>query len=171
MCAADARPDDREVKQSTMSKPRATMRSGFLTHTVEARNKGYAQEAQAAFDAALLCRRRHEFLIRKDARVQDSGRDDETRFAPRCLLDLRVLDADRCLDAPLHRGSRFCAGTPFAGLVRRTDELALHLQPDRQSFQCALERCFCIGLTGKMPVGEVPQLLLPPVLSFLAPFV
>ena len=87
------------------------MRSGFLTNTEEARNKGYAQEAKAAFDAALLFIRSHYFLIREDAPVHDIGSDDEARFAPRFLLDLWLLDRNRRLDVPLHRGSRFFAWT------------------------------------------------------------
>jgi hypothetical protein len=111
------------------------MRSGFLTKTEEARTRGSAQEAEAALDAALLFIRGHECLIREDARVQDIGRDDEARVAPHFLLELRLLDADRCLDVPLHGGSRICAGTPTTRVMLSTDALALHLQPDRQSFQ------------------------------------
>src|SRR6266702_9000107 len=105
-------------------KTSATMRSGLLTHTQEARNNGYAQETKATSDAALLFIRRHEFLIRMDAPVEHIGREDEAGFAPRFLLDLRLLDADRCLDVPLHRGSRIFAETSFARVMLRTDQLA-----------------------------------------------
>jgi hypothetical protein len=44
-----------------MINPSATMRSGFLTNTEEARNKGYAQEAKTAFDGALHFIGGHEF--------------------------------------------------------------------------------------------------------------
>ena len=71
----------------------------------------------------MLFLRGHEFLIRKDALVQDIGRDDETRFAPRFLLDLRLLDADRCLDVPLQGGSRIFAGTSFARVMVLPAEL------------------------------------------------
>jgi hypothetical protein len=67
------------------------------------------QEAKAAFDAALPFIRAHEFLIRKDGWVQDIGGDDEARFAPRFLLDLSLVDAERCLDVPLHCGRGFFA--------------------------------------------------------------
>ena len=94
------------------------MRSGRLTKTEEARNNGYAQEAKAAFDAALLLIRRHEFLIREDGCIQDIGSDDEACFALRCLLDLWLLHRNPRLDVPLRRGSRFFAWASFACLMR-----------------------------------------------------
>jgi hypothetical protein len=104
-----------------MIKPSATMRSGFLTNTEEARNNGYAQEAKTAFDAALLFICRHEFLIRKDAPVHTIRRNDEARIASRFLFDLWLLDRQRRLDVPLQGGNRFFAGTPFARMMLRTD--------------------------------------------------
>jgi hypothetical protein len=132
-----------------MIKPSATMRSGFLTNTEEARNNESAQKAKAALDTALLFIRRHEFLIREHRCLQNVDGDDEARLAPRFLLDLWLLDGHRRLDVPLQGGNRFCAGTSFAWMMLRTDQLALHLQPGGQSFQIALECCCCIGLAGE----------------------
>jgi len=66
------------AQQSTMITPSATMRSGFLRNTEEARNKGYAQEAKATFDAALAFIGAHHFFLGEHALVQDIGSHDET---------------------------------------------------------------------------------------------
>jgi hypothetical protein len=63
----------------------------------------------------------------EDALVQDIGSHDKTRFAPRFLLDLRLLDGHRCLDVPLYGGSRVFAWPSSAWVMLRTDELALHI--------------------------------------------
>src|SRR5512135_422875 len=89
--------------------------------------QGIFQEAKAAFDAALVFIGAHYFLLSEDALVQDIGGDDETRFAPRFLLDLWLLDGHRCLDVPPHDGSCVLAWSSSACVMLRTEELALHL--------------------------------------------
>jgi hypothetical protein len=128
-----------------MIKPSATMRSGFLTNTEEARNNGYAQKTKAAFDTALLFIRGHEFLIREDGCIQNIRRDDEACFGSHFLLDLWLLDRNRRLDVPLQGGNRFFARTSFACVMLRTDQLALHLQPGGESFQFTGQRILRIG--------------------------
>src|SRR5260370_30714985 len=77
-----------------MMKLKATTRSGFLTKTEEAKNRGSLRKRASPFDATLLFVHSNDLFVGKLLLIEHVGRDDETGIFLDLSFHLLLVDGN-----------------------------------------------------------------------------
>ncbi len=113
----------------------ATVHSGFLTKTEEAKKSGSLRKRKPRSTPSCSLVGGNQLLVGENVWVEDVGADDPAGLAQGFLLDLLLVDAHGGHNLPLlsHRTGIF-AWTPLTRILRKSRPVTVDLQPRRPAF-------------------------------------
>jgi hypothetical protein len=120
-----------------MMKPKATIRSGFETVTVEARNKGSLRKRKPPSTRPCWMSRADQFLLSKLARFKDVGSDNETGPTMFFLGDAFLLKRKRRLALPALSGNGLLRRPALPLKIFATQPLRTTALLEELSYHCA----------------------------------
>src|SRR5260370_35648334 len=151
-----------------MMKLKATTRSGFLTKTEEAKNRGSLRKRASPFEASLLFVRGNTLLVGKLLLIEDVGRDDETGVFLDLSFHFPLIERKSRHQMPdnfLRRGILFRFASALIVCLATQGEGGN--QPRGFPFHCLFPCAFGILFARKGAHREMPELFLPLLLRFL----
>src|SRR5260370_2517508 len=151
-----------------MMKLKATTRSGFLTKTEEAKNRGSLRKRASPFDASLLFVHSNDLLVGKLLLIEDVGRDDETGVFSDLTFPFTLIERNsrhQMPDSFLRGGIFFRFASALIVCLAAAGEGGN--EPRGFPFHCLFPCAFGILFARKGAHREMPELFLPLLLRFL----